>query len=179
MLLAFCPHILRSGRDLWWTFCSKMNRGCLPRGQGVSSWGCLPREVSVQGVCLPRGCLPRGCVCPGKCVSQHALGRILDTHGQNCWHTLVKTLPFLNYVANSNNSRAWLHDIFTACKRSLGQGNVFTCDRHSVHGEEVCVWCDFVSGCWVPCSFQRDPSVGSLSRGVPDTEPPPSWTETL
>ena len=46
--------------------------------------------------------------------------------------------------------------IFTACKRSLGQGNflMFSERRvsHSVH-MGVSLWCHFLSGCLVPCSF--------------------------
>ena len=56
------------------------------------------------GGCLPRGRLPRGV-----CVSQHALGRGVcpsacwDTPPDRILDTLVKTLPFCNYVADGNN----------------------------------------------------------------------------
>ena len=50
---------------------------------------------------------------------------------------------------------------------------------HSVHrGEGISVWCHFLSGCLVPCSFwglclwPHVPSGGSLSRGVSLTETP-------
>ena len=41
--------------------------------------------------------------------------------------------------------------IITTRKRSLGQGNVFR--SMSVHGGRVSVWCHFLSGFLVPCSF--------------------------
>ena len=44
----------------------------------------------LMGGCLPRGwCLPEGVVCPGG---------VHPRRGQNSWHTLVKTLPFRNFV---------------------------------------------------------------------------------
>ena len=52
--------------------------GRLGDGKGCLSEGCLPRDVC-PGVCLPRGCTP-ALPC-----------------GQNSWHTLLKTLPLLNY----------------------------------------------------------------------------------
>ena len=54
------------------------------------------------------------------------------------------------------------HHIITARKRSLGQGNVFTCVCYSVHGEGVSVWCHFLSGCLVPCSFEGVSVSGSM-----------------
>ena len=42
------------------------------------------------------------------------------------------------------------HQIFTARKRSLGQGNIFTGVCLS---RGVSVWCHFLSGCLVPSSF--------------------------
>ena len=49
--------------------------------------------------------------------------------------------------------------IFTARKRSLGQGNIFTRVCHSVHrGGGVSVWCHFL--------LRESLSRGSLSRGV-------------
>ena len=64
--------------------------------------------------------------------------------------------------------------IFTARKRSLGQGNVFTPVCHSAHGgtevgDGVYVWYHFLCGCLVPCSlgglclWSPVPSRGSLS----------------
>ena len=79
-----------------------LHRGCLSRGvsvqggvclgvstQGVSAQGvsaqvegvsaqgrgCLPRGVSAQRGVVCRGYLPKGSVCPGGCVSQHAMGQ--------------------------------------------------------------------------------------------------------
>ena len=53
---------------------------------------------------------------------------------------------------NENNKCIWL--LVTTCKRSLGQGNIFTCICHSVNnGEWVSVWCHFLSGFLIPCSF--------------------------
>ena len=46
---------------------------------------------SVQG-----GVCPEGGVCPSACWDTPPCG-------QNSWHTLVKTLPFRNYVANGKN----------------------------------------------------------------------------
>ena len=74
--------------------------GCVPSaavavcwGRGVSAWG--------GGVCLV-GCLPRGVsawrgvsgggVCPEGVSGRHPYC------GQNSWHTLVKTLPFHNFI---------------------------------------------------------------------------------
>ena len=52
------------------------------------------------------------------------------------------------------------------------------CVSHSVHKEEgVSVWCHFLSGCPVPCSFwwsgQRPPPPGQ--RPLLDGDPPPPW----
>ena len=60
------------------------------------------------------------------------------------------------------------HHIITARKRSLEQGNAFTCVCYSVHGEGVSVWCHFLSDCLVPCSFKGVSVSGSmfLPRGV-------------
>ena len=76
-------------------------RGCLLPGEG----GCLP----ALGGCLPGpgGCLPGlgGCL-PGLggCVSQHALRQTPSPPpcGQNSWHTLLKILPWPNFVAAGN-----------------------------------------------------------------------------
>ena len=58
--------------------------------------------------------------------------------GQTKWHTPQK---FKFYI-------------ITARKRSFGQRNVFTHVCHSVHrGEGVSVWCNFLSGWLVPCSY--------------------------
>ena len=53
----------------------------------------------------------------------------------------------------------WALTIVTACKRSLGQGNVFTRLCHYVTGKGLCPWCYFLS--LVPCSFR-----GTSVRGV-------------
>ena len=65
-----------------------------------------------------------------------------------------------------------LVQFITARKRSLGLGNCLTRVCHSVH-RGAHVWCHFLSGCLVPCSFQGClcpcfyvPSRGSLSRGL-------------
>ena len=72
------------------------------------NWGCVSQHaLGREGVC-PGGCLSRwrGClsggVCPGGCLP----GRVWQTPpcGQNSWHTLVKTLPCLNFVAGGKNS---------------------------------------------------------------------------
>ena len=99
---------------------------------------------------------------------------------------------------NENNKCIWL--LVTTCKRSLGQGNIFTCICHSVHnGEWVSVWCHFLSGFLIPCSFWGYLSLlpcyclvvsvwecfclgclclgGSLCRGMSVGRPP--QTETL
>ena len=68
-----------------------------------------------QGVCVPRGVVcagggmsaQEGCVYPsmhwaGGCLSQCMLG-YTPSHEQNSWHTLVKKLPFCNYVADGKN----------------------------------------------------------------------------
>ena len=55
---------------------------------------------SARGVCT-RGW--QG-VCPGGCVSQHAL-RQTPHCGQNSWHTLVKILPCRNFAADGKNER--------------------------------------------------------------------------
>ena len=65
-------------------------RGCLPRVGVSDQEGCLS-----GGGCLPRGgCLHRGCVCLGDVC----LGVCTPPCGQNSRHTLVKTLPFRNFV---------------------------------------------------------------------------------
>ena len=62
------------------------------------------------------------------------------------------------------------HFIITVRKRSLGQGNVFTCICLSTG--EVSVWCHLLSGCLVPrsflgflCALSHVPSRGSLFGG--------------
>ena len=66
--------------------CSGCLGGGFARG-GVSAWG-----VSAQIGCMPKGCLPggEGCLPAMGCT-------FCPPCGQNSWHTLVKTLPFLNY----------------------------------------------------------------------------------
>ena len=59
----------------------------------------------------------------------------------------------------SKQATQGLQFIFTARKRSLGQGNVFrSCVGHSVHGGSL-------SGCLVPCPGGGSLSGGSLSKG--------------
>ena len=104
--------------------CSGRGRGercltgeCMPRvGICLGGWGVAAQRSSDQGcvwpggVCLGGGGLTRvGAVCPRGsdqggvcqwgCVSQRALGRGVSRL-QNSWHTLVKTLPFHNYVVD-------------------------------------------------------------------------------
>ena len=51
------------------------------------------------------------------------------------------------------NVYLWL--IFTTRKQSLGQGNIFrsVCQSLCPWKGGVSVWCHFLSGCMVPCSF--------------------------
>ena len=66
--------------------------GCLLLGGGVCSGGCLP---------------PGGCAWSGGGVSQHALRQTPAPCGQNSWNTLVKILPWPNFVAASKNGTKW------------------------------------------------------------------------
>ena len=92
--------------------------GCLLRERGVCpEGGCLPRGgLLKEGWCLLRGCLPRGCLPRGEC---------LPPPGQNSWHTLLKILPWSNFVPGGNKRRnsfsLWLW-VF---------GLQFSSDRHS------------------------------------------------
>ena len=81
---------------------------------------------------------------------------------------------FWNWVLCPRN-KGGRHYLFTARKRSLGQGNVFTGVCLSTGG--VSVWCPFLSGCLVPCSFWDDLCPGgSLSGGgLCQWDPPVRW----
>ena len=78
-------------------------------------------------------------------------------------------MMFLEHNKHLTNALQWqgpLHYcvIFTARKRSLGQGNVFTCVCHSVYWwGGISVWCHFLSDCLVPCSFGRVSVSGPMS----------------
>ena len=79
--------------------------GCLPSTAVAAEVGCIPActgqgRVSAQGGCVAGGVCPgvsaQGGVCWSACWDTHT------PYGQNSWHTLVKTLPFRNYVADRN-----------------------------------------------------------------------------
>ena len=85
---------MRTGRSL--TVCCSVLPGggvggCLLPG-GCLLWG---------GVCL----LWRECLLPGGCIPACTEANTLPPCGQNSWHTLVKILPWPNFVAAGNN--AW------------------------------------------------------------------------
>ena len=72
---------------------------------------CCSSHLLGGGVCLPGGVSP-GCVCPVGCLPRRgvsALGCVCtpSPHGQNSWHTLVKTLPFCNLRTVMNKSSVW------------------------------------------------------------------------
>ena len=70
--------------------------GCLLLVGGVHSrgWGLLP-----EGVCSG-GCLLQGVSAPGGCIPACTEADTLPPpRGQNSWHTLVKILPWPNFVA--------------------------------------------------------------------------------
>ena len=102
---------MRTGRSL--TVCCSLFRGgvcsqggCLLRGvfaRGVSAPGgvCLLPGVSARGVSA-LGVWSGGVCSWGGGVSQHALRQTPSPHGQNSWHTLVKILPWPNFVAAGN-----------------------------------------------------------------------------
>ena len=80
--------------------------GCVPSAAvavvGVSARGGGGCCLHTGGVC-PGGCLP-ACTGQGWCLPQCRLGYTLPLPiGQNSWHTLVKTLPFHNYVVDGKN----------------------------------------------------------------------------
>ena len=118
------PPAMKLGQGYVFTgVCHSINRGVCqgdplegeppqPPGGRLPTEGEPPMPLPPGGVCpggvsAQRGCLPRAC------VSQHALGRGVSApvhaaiqtrpRGQNSWHTLVKTLPFCNYVKDGNN----------------------------------------------------------------------------
>ena len=74
---------------------------------GVSSWGVSGQGgVCPGGVCIP-ACTGQGGVYP----SMHWAGGCSSPREQNSWHTLVKTLPFCNYIANGNKSQFIVGDV--------------------------------------------------------------------
>ena len=88
---------------LWRTDGQVFLQECIPVGCG----GCIP-ACTGQGVCVSargggvsarRGMFALRCVCVCVCPSMHWAGGYTP-RGQNSWHTLVKTLPFRNYVAD-------------------------------------------------------------------------------
>ena len=64
--------------------------------------GCIP-ACTGQGGVYPKGVSSHRDVCPGGCVSQHALRQTPPPRGQNSWHTPVKILPCRNFVADGKN----------------------------------------------------------------------------
>ena len=115
---AWAPYLPSVGLDI------PICRGVSARGVclgdvcpgGVCMGGCLPGGVCPVGVgVLPGGCLPKGVsaqegsFCPGRvsaqegCVSQHTLSQAPPCR-QNSWHTLLKTLPCRNFVADGKNA---------------------------------------------------------------------------
>ena len=98
--------------------------GICPRG-GVSAQGCLP-----EGVC-PVGCLPRGCVPRGMYTFQRGQ---TDTYKDITFLQLLLRMVMKNIGLRKSKcllcscaTLCWhLSRIFTARKRSLGQGNMFT-----------------------------------------------------
>ena len=75
--------------------------GCLV--WGVCSWGGVwSRGSAPGGGCLLGGSAPGGCLLPGAHPSMH-WGRHPPPCGQNSWHTLVKILPWPNFVAAGKN----------------------------------------------------------------------------
>ena len=93
-----------------WGWVSAPGGGCLLLGVGVCTWGwvsapgggCLLWAVcSRGGVCSQgRGCLLLGgVVCSRGVYPSMYWGRHPPPCGQNSWHTLVKILPWPNFVA--------------------------------------------------------------------------------
>ena len=94
-------------------------------------------------------------------------------------------ISFSKYLQTFNDANTYItqqikvnvYHLVTASKRSLGQGNAFYKGLSFSDGVGVSVWCHFLSGCLVPCSFKgRSLSLvpcsfwslcwGSLSRGA-------------
>ena len=115
LLTVCCSLLPGEGGSAWSGGMSVPRGGCLlrgvcsPGGGGVCLvWGGLPAWSG--GVCLPgRGGLVPGGVClPGPGGGSGARGVYPSMHwgrqppppcGQNSWHTLVKILPWPNFVA--------------------------------------------------------------------------------
>ena len=104
------------------------------------------------------------------------------------YNVLWLLLVFFRFEVNLNLSWAKVTtNIITSHKRSLEQGNVFTCVCHSVHrwGEEVTLLCRFLSGCVIPCSssgclylWSHFPSGRDLLDRDPTSQTETPWTET-
>ena len=76
--------------------------------------GCLPRGCLLNGGCLPGGCLPEGgCLPIGVYHSMH-------------WGRHPLCTEFLTHTCqNITFPQLCLKMVITACKQSLGQGNIF------------------------------------------------------
>ena len=84
--------------------------GVCSQAGGVSALG-MAGGVCFQGCLLPGGCLllgvshSKGGLLPGGCIPAYTEADTLPPCGQNSWHTLLKILPWPNFVAAGNDIR--------------------------------------------------------------------------